>query len=118
MAGAPFEFIGIGSKLKVRPVAFDSQRTRGNETRLHLHLCWGMRFTWDTNCFGLIFILMYDGNNLSVLRLQIRLMCWDMDINHRNVAFRVTLTTDLVWSRICISILSYETIFSMLPAFV
>ena len=32
MAGAPFEFIEIGSKLKVHPVAFGSQRTHGNET--------------------------------------------------------------------------------------
>ena len=45
MAEAPFEFIGIGSKLKVHIEGFGSQRTRGNETRLHLHLCWGMRFT-------------------------------------------------------------------------
>ena len=96
IAGAPFEFIEVGSKLKVRPVAFGSQRTHGNETRLHLHLCWGMRFTWDTDWFDLIFILMCDGNNLSVLHLQIRLMCWDMDIIHRNVAFRVTPITDLI----------------------
>ena len=30
------------------------------------------------------FILSYEGKNPAILRLQMRLMCWDMDIEHRN----------------------------------
>ena len=41
-----------------------------------------MRFTWITDCYGIKFILSYDGVNAVLQRLQMRLMCWDMDIVH------------------------------------
>ena len=46
-----------------------------------------MRFLWITDCYAIRFILPYDGTNPAVLRLQMRLMCWDMDIQHRNAEF-------------------------------
>ena len=89
--GGPCELMTSGSTLYLRPVAFGSRKTRGNEKRLHLHLgegysgdwgintcrhlCWGMRFTWATDCYGLKFILTYDGTNPALLRLQMRFMC-------------------------------------------
>ena len=48
-----------------------------------------MRFTWGTDCFGLKFILTYDGTNPALLQLQMRFMCWDMDIVHRNDRYLV-----------------------------
>ena len=91
MRGGPCEFMSDNPNLYLRPVAFGSRKTRGNETRLHSHLgegyagdwainkCrhlyWGMRFTWGTDCFGLKFILTYDGTNPALLRLQMRFMC-------------------------------------------
>ena len=105
MRGGPCEFMSDNPNLYLRPVAFGSRKTRGNETRLHSHLgegyagdwainkcrhlCWGMRFTWGTDCFGLKFILTYDGTNPALLRLQMRFMCWDMDIVHRNDRYLV-----------------------------
>ena len=58
-------------------------------------MCFGQRFTWVTDCYAIKFILSYDGCNPSILRLQMRLMCWDMDINHRNDTF---LTDADYWS--------------------
>ncbi len=84
----------------LRPVAFGGRRSRGNEIRLHSHLgecfagdwainknrhmLFGQRFVWVTDCYAARFILSYDGNNPAILRLQMRLMCWDVDIVHRN----------------------------------
>ena len=100
MRGGTCEFMTKGSNLTLRCVAFGSRRTKGNETRLHSHLgerfagdwainkcrhvTWGSRFTWATDCYGICFILTYDGTNPAVLRLQMRLMCWSMDLEHRN----------------------------------
>ncbi len=50
-----------------------------------------------TDCYAACFILSYDGNNPAVLRLQMRLMCWDIDIIHRNDAH---LTDADYWSRL------------------
>jgi hypothetical protein len=47
-------------------------------------MCFGQRFTWVTDCYALKFILSYDGRNSAILCLQMRFMCWDMDIKHRN----------------------------------
>jgi hypothetical protein len=58
-------------------------------------MCFGQRFTWVTDCYAIKFILSYDGCNPSILRLQMRLMCWDMDIEHRNDTF---LTDADYWS--------------------
>ena len=103
MRGGPCEFLKKGSTIALHPVAFGSRRTRGNETRLHSylgegfvgdwainknrHMCFGMRFLWITDCYAVCFILSYDGTNPAVLRLQMRLMCWDMDIQHRNAEY-------------------------------
>ena len=48
------------------------------------HMCFGQRFTWTTDCHAIKFILSYDGKNPAILRLQMRFMCWDVDIEHRN----------------------------------
>ena len=47
-------------------------------------MLFGQRFVWVTDCYAAGFILSYDGNNPVVLQLQMRLMCWDVDIIHRN----------------------------------
>jgi hypothetical protein len=48
------------------------------------HMCFGQRFVWLTDCYALKFILSYDGKNPAILQLQMRFMCWDMIIEHRN----------------------------------
>jgi hypothetical protein len=35
-----------------------------------------------TDCYAIKFILSYEGGNPAILRLQMRLMCWDVDIIH------------------------------------
>jgi hypothetical protein len=103
MRGKGFDFMTKTSAAILHPVAFGCGRTRGNERRLHSHLgegfagdwainknrhmCFGQRFTWVTDCYAIKFVLSYDGRNPSILRLQMRLMCWDMDIVHRNNIF-------------------------------
>jgi hypothetical protein len=82
----------------LRPIAFGSRRSKGNETKLqsHLgegfagnwainkcrHMCYGQKFVWVTDCYAIKFILSYSGGNPAVLRLQMRLMGWDMDAIH------------------------------------
>jgi len=103
MRGGEFTFMTADSKAVLHPVAFGCCRTRGNEHRLHSHLgegfsgdwsinkcrhmCLGQRFIWVTDCYALKYILSYDGCNPAILRLQMRFMCWDMDIIHRNDHF-------------------------------
>ena len=36
-----------------------------------------------TDCYAIKFILSYEGGNPAILCLQMRLMCWDVDIVHR-----------------------------------
>jgi hypothetical protein len=100
MEGGKFNFMDKSSKWVLHPVAFGCCRTRGNKKWLHLHLgeafsgnnainkcrhmCFGQRFTWVTDCYALKFILSYDSCNSAILRLQMRFMCRDMDIEHRN----------------------------------
>ena len=100
MTGGHFDFMTKESQATLHPVAFGCRHTRGNEIRLHSHLgegfagdwsinkcrhmCFGQRFTWVTDCYAIKFILSYDGRNSAILRLQMRFMCWDMDIEHRN----------------------------------
>ena len=60
-------------------------------------MTWGARFTWITDCFGIRFILTYEGNNPAVLRLQMRLMCWDCDIVHRSDFYLIDAD---YWSRL------------------
>jgi hypothetical protein len=51
------------------------------------HIGFGCRFEWVPNCYAVKFILTYDGSNLAVLRLQIRLIGWDVEIVHRFSGF-------------------------------
>ncbi len=39
---------------------------------------------WVTDCYAIHIILLYDGNNPAITRLQMQLMCWDVDIIHHN----------------------------------
>jgi hypothetical protein len=100
MQGSHFHFITKESQATPHPIAFGCPCTRGNKTCLHLHLgkgflgkwsinkcrhmCLGKHFTLVTDCYAIKFILSYDGCNPAVLWLQMRFMCWDMDIKHRN----------------------------------
>ena len=88
-----------GSRAILQPICFGARRSRGNEVRLHSHLgkefsgdyainkcrqyVFGQRFVWVTDCYAIKFILSYKGGNPAILRLQMRLMCWDVDIVHR-----------------------------------
>ena len=47
------------------------------------HMLFGQRFVWVTDCYAIKFILSYEGGNSGILCLQMRLMCWDVDIVHR-----------------------------------
>jgi hypothetical protein len=99
MSGNGFNFLTKTGKGTLHPVAFGGRRARGNEKYLHSylgeafcgdyamnkfrHMCWGRRFVWVTDCYAVKFILSYDGANQAILRLQMRLMGWDVDIVHR-----------------------------------
>jgi len=106
-----------GSKAILHPVCFGTRCTRGNEVRLHSHLgegfsgdyainkcrsyVFGQCFVWVADCYAIIFILSYEGGNPTILRLQMHLLCWDVDIVH-------CPDTELVdadyWSRLGIDI--------------
>jgi hypothetical protein len=47
-------------------------------------MLFGQRFVWTTDWYAIKFILSYDGANPAILHLQMRLMCWDVDIVHQN----------------------------------
>jgi hypothetical protein len=97
--GKGFSFMTKDSKAILRPVCFGARRTRGNKVRQHSHLgegfsgdyainkcrqyVFGQRFVWVTDCYAIKFILSYEGGNHAILCLQMRLMCWDVDIVHR-----------------------------------
>jgi hypothetical protein len=115
--GDGFKFMTKTSAAVLHPVAFGCHQTRGNKIWLHSHLgkgfaedwainknrhmCFGQRFTWVTDCYATKFVLSYDGHNPSILRLQMWLMCWDMDIEHRNDTF---LTDADYWSRLSVDL--------------
>ena len=96
--GKGFNFMTKDSKAILHPVCFGARCTRGNEIRLHSHLgegfsgdyainkcrsyVFGQCFVWVTDCYAIKFILSYEGGNPAILRLQMRLMCWDVDIVH------------------------------------
>jgi hypothetical protein len=98
MSGKGFYFFSKDNKCVLHPVAFGSQCTRKNEKFLHSylgegfsgdwamnkirHMCYGRQFVWVTGCYAVEFILSYDGPNQSVLRLQMRLVRWDINIVH------------------------------------
>ena len=98
LEGKGFNFMTKDSKAILHPVCFGARRTRGNEVRLHSHLgkgfsgdyainkcrsyVFGQRFVWVMDCYAIKFILSYKGGNPAILRLQMRLVCWDVDIVH------------------------------------
>ncbi len=98
--GKGFSFMIKGSMARLRPVCFSARRTRGNKVRLHSHLgkgfsgdyainkcrqyIFGQCFIWVMDCYAIKFILSYKGGNSAILRLQMQLMCWDVNIIHRS----------------------------------
>ena len=96
--GKGFNFMTKDFKAILHPVCFGTRCTRGNEIRLHSHLgegfsgdyainkcrsyVFGQCFVWVTDCYAIKFILSYEGGNPAILHLQMRLMCWDVDIVH------------------------------------
>jgi hypothetical protein len=108
-----FLFMTKDSTATLWPVAFGGRKCRGNEVRLHSHLgegfagdwainkcrhmLFGQRFVWVTDCYAICFILSYDGNNPAISRLQMRLMCWDVDVVHQNDSHLVDAD---YWSRL------------------
>ncbi len=76
-----------------------ARKCRGNKVRLHSHLgecfagdyainkmghyMFGQQFVWVTDCYAVKFLLSYEGGNPAILCLQMRLMCWDVDIIHQ-----------------------------------
>ncbi len=96
-ASKGFSFMTKGSQATLRPICFGARQSRGNEVRLHSHLgegfsgdyainkcrqhVFGQRFVWVTDCYAIKFILSYEGGDPAILRLQMRLMCWDVDID-------------------------------------
>jgi hypothetical protein len=112
-SGSDFSFMTKTSAAVLHLVAFGARHCRGNEVRLHSHLgegfsgdwainkcrhmLFGQRFVWVTNCYVICFILSYDSANHAILCLQMRLMCWDVDIVHRNNSY--IMDADY-WSRL------------------
>jgi hypothetical protein len=47
------------------------------------HYVFGQCFVWVMDCYAVKFLLSYEGGNPAILHLQMRLMCWDVDIIHR-----------------------------------
>ncbi len=117
MRGNGFNLMTKTSAAVLHPVAFGCHRTHGNELKLHSHLgegfagdwainknrhmCFSQQFTWVTDCCAIKFVLSYDGRNPSILHLQMRLMCWDMDIKHRNDIFLMNAD---YWSRLGVNL--------------
>ncbi len=97
--GKGFNFMTKESSAVLCPVCFGGRKSRGNEVRLHSHLgeifagnygmnkcrhmLFGQHFVWVTDCYAAKFVLSYDGANPAILRLQMCLMCWDVDIVHQ-----------------------------------
>ena len=77
-------------------------------------MLFGTRFVWVTDCYAICFILLYDGNNLAILRLQMCLMCWDVNIVHRNdtyltdADYRSRLGADICYNPLFKSYLDFD----------
>jgi hypothetical protein len=96
--GKGFSFMTKSSSAVLHPICFGARQSRSNKVRLHSHLgegfagdyainkcshmLFGQQFVWVTDCYAIKFILSYEGGNSAILRLQMRLMCWDVDIVH------------------------------------
>jgi hypothetical protein len=118
--GRGFSFMTKDSIAALNPVCFGACRTQGNEVRLHSHLGEGFSgyyainkcrqyifdqsFVWITDCHAIKFILFYEGGNPAILHLQMRLMCWDVDIVYQP-------DTELInWSRLDVD-LDFDPLF-------
>ena len=72
-------------------------------------MLFGQRFVWVTDCYTIKFILSYKGGNSSLLRLQLRLLCWDIDIVHRpdteliDANYWLCLGVDLDFDPLCLN---------------
>jgi hypothetical protein len=80
-------------------ICFGARKCRSNKVQLHSHLgeCFAggyainkmqhyvfdQQFVWVTDCYAIKFLLSYEGSNPAILRLQMCLMCWDVDIIHQ-----------------------------------
>ncbi len=99
-SGSDFSFMTKTAAAVLHLVAFGARCCRGNEVPLHSHLgegfsgdwamnkcrhmLFGQCFVWVTDCYAIHFILSCNSANHTILHLQMRLMCWDVDIVHRN----------------------------------
>jgi hypothetical protein len=116
-SGKGFNFMTKDSSAVLCPVCFGGWKSRGNEVRLHSylgklfagnygmskcrHMLFGQRFVWVTDYYAAKFVLSYDGTNPAILRLQMRLMRWDVNIVHRP---DVKLVDANYWSRLGVDI--------------
>jgi hypothetical protein len=82
----------------LHPVCFGARKCHGNKVWLHSHLgkcfagdyainkmrhyVFGQCFIWVMDCYAMKFLLSYKGGNPAILCLQMRLVCWDVDIFH------------------------------------
>jgi hypothetical protein len=85
-----FSFMIKSSTAALHPVALGTQRCHGSKVLLHSHLgegfsgdyvmnkcrhyLFGQQIVWVADCYGIKFILSYDGANHAILCLQMRLM--------------------------------------------
>jgi hypothetical protein len=99
-AGGPCEFdLLTKSELRLRPIAFGSRKTIGNEEHFHSHpgeclaatwsciknrhFLWGRPFTVMTDCAAINWLMSYKGNNHAVVRLQMELLSYWFTITVR-----------------------------------
>ncbi len=116
-SGKGFNFMTKDSSAVLCPVCFGGRKSCGNEVWLHSHLGkifagdYGMNkcrhmlfdqhFVWVMDCYAAKVVLSYDGTNPAILRLQMRLMCWDVNIVHQP---DVELVDTNYWSRLGVDI--------------
>ena len=97
--GGPCEFETCQTKLRLKPVAFGSRKTVGNEKHYHSHpgealaasyainknrvFLWGRPFTLITDCRALLWLMSYKGHNHAVRRLQLEMLGYWFTIANR-----------------------------------
>jgi hypothetical protein len=97
--GGPCEFDLCQSKMRLKPVAFGSRKTVGNEKHYHSHpgesraatwaitknrqFLWGRPFTLMTDCRALLWLFSYKGHNHAVRRLQLEMAGYWFTIENR-----------------------------------
>ncbi len=65
------------------------------------HMLFEQHFVWVTDCYAAKFVLSYKGLNPAILCLQMRLMCWDVNIVH---CPDIELVDADYWSRLGVDI--------------